>query len=126
MRSLICLVVGTAFLTLYGLTAVPANVGPRPLSDDPPRKVVIPFDFESKFDDGAYGRTMGDMIWAKLHRQGGFILPESMQDIRDWSQRVKMVPGPDTPMAKMAEIVRKDQAGDIGIWGKVERVAGNE
>jgi hypothetical protein len=126
MRSLICLVVGTAFLTLYGLTAVPANVGPRPLSDDPPRKVVIPFDFESKFDDGESGRTVGDMIWAKLHRQGGFILPESMQDIRDWSQREKMTPGPDTPMARMAEIVRKDQAGDIGIWGKVERVAGNE
>ena len=49
-----------------------------------------------------------------------------MQDIRDWSQREKMIPGPDTPMKKMGEIVRKDQAGDIGIWGKVERVAGNE
>ena len=29
-------------------------------------------------------------------------------------------------MERMGEIVRKDQAGDIGIWGKVERVAGNE
>ena len=30
------------------------------------RKVVIPFDFQSKFDDGRYGRMVGDMIWKKL------------------------------------------------------------
>ena len=47
--------------------------------DDPPKKVVIPFDFESKFDDGEYGRTVGDLIWAKLHGQGGFVIPESMR-----------------------------------------------
>ena len=93
---------------------------------DPPKKVVIPFDFESKFDDGEYGQTVGDMLWKKLHRQGGFVIPESMQDVRDWCQRTKMVPGPDTPLETMKEIVAKDQAGDIGIWGKVERVAGFE
>jgi hypothetical protein len=93
---------------------------------DPPRKVVIPFDFESKFDNGEYGQTIGDMLWAKLHRQGGFIIPEAQQDVRDWSQRTRMIPGPDTPMAKMKEIVVNEQAGDIGIWGKVERVHGFE
>ncbi len=36
------------------------------------------------------------------------------------------LPGPDTPLAKMKEIVVTEQAGDIGIWGKVERVPGFE
>ncbi len=90
-----------------------------------PKKVVIPFDFESKFDEGDYGKNMGDMFWAKLKRQGGFVIPETMQDIRDWSERTKTIPNPDTPMAKMKEIVTKDQGGDIGIWGKVERVPPN-
>jgi hypothetical protein len=35
-----------------------------------------------------------------------------------------MIPGPDTPLSKMKEIVVTEQAGDIGIWGKVERVQG--
>ena len=30
------------------------------------RKIVIPFDFVSKFDDGRYGQMVGDMIWKKL------------------------------------------------------------
>ncbi len=37
-----------------------------------------------------------------------------------------MVPNPDTPLLRMKEIVVKEQAGDIGIWGKVERVPGVE
>ena len=49
-----------------------------------------------------------------------------MQDVRDWCQRSRMIPGPDTPLEKMKEIVVKEQAGDIGIWGKVERVQGFE
>ena len=69
-------------------------------ANDATRRVVIPFDFVSKFDDGEYGRTMGDMIWTKLRRQGGFILPESMQDVRDWCQRTKMIPGPDTSLTR--------------------------
>ena len=47
-----------------------------------------------------------------------------MQDVRDWCQRNKTVPGPDTPLDRMKAIVCKEQAGDIGIWGKVERVPG--
>ena len=95
-------------------------------ASDAPKKVVIPFDFESRFDNGEYGQTIGEMLWAKLHRQGGFVIPESMQDVRDWCQRNKMIPGPETTLEKMKEIVVKEQAGDIGIWGKVERVQGYE
>jgi hypothetical protein len=98
---------------------------PGPETKAPARqRVVIPFDFESKFDDGQYGRKMSDMIWKKLERQGGFILPESMLDVRDWCRRNRLMPGPDTPLAKLKVAVRKGQGGDIGIWGKVERVAG--
>ena len=99
---------------------------PKGTAADPPKKVVIPFDFESRFDNGEYGQNVGDMLWKKLQRQGGFIIPESMQDVRDWCQRTKTLPGPDTPLEKMKEIVTKEQAGDIGIWGKVERAEGFE
>ena len=34
--------------------------------DAAPSRVVIPFDFESKFDDGRYGQMVGDLIWKKL------------------------------------------------------------
>jgi len=87
-------------------------------------KVVIPFDFESRFDDGVYGQTIGDMIWTKIKREGGFVLPESMQDVREWCQRTKTRPNPDMSLEAIKKIVVDDQAGDIGIWGKVERVQG--
>lgn len=90
------------------------------------QKVVIPFDFESKFDDGRYGKMIGDMLWKKLEKQGGFVIPETMQDVRDGCERTATRPNPDTPLKKMKEIVVTGQAGDIGIWGKVERVAGFE
>jgi hypothetical protein len=107
---------------------------PDARADDPVKKpasktaerVVIPFDFESTFDNGEYGRTIGDMIWKKLQRQGGFVIPESMLEVREWCQRNRFLPGPDTRLARMKDIVVKEQAGDIGIWGKVERVAGFE
>ena len=103
-----------------------AGDNPARASYGQPQRVVIPFDFESKFDNGQYGQTIGDMIWKKLERQGGFVIPESMQDVRDWSQRTKTVPNANTPLEKMKRIVRGEHAGDIGIWGKVERVSGHE
>jgi hypothetical protein len=92
----------------------------------PAARVVIPFDFESRFDDGQYGQAIGDMVWKKLQRQGGFVLPESMLDVREWCQRNKFLPRPDTPLEKMKTIVRKEQGGHIGIWGKVERAPGHD
>src|SRR5271165_6223436 len=89
-----------AFTALLAAAAVA-----QPPASDPPNKVVIPFDFESKFDNGEYGQTLGDMFWVKLHRQGGFVIPESMQDVRDWCQRTHMIPGPDTTMKMMREVV---------------------
>ena len=111
-------------MSLVSLCLAYGPLSPGAGAADPPKKVVITFDFESKFDNGEYGRNIGDMLWAKLHRQGGFVIPETQQDVRDWSQRSKMIPGPDTPLEKMKEIVVNEQAGDIGVWGKVERVQG--
>lgn len=60
-----------------------------------PQKTVIPFDFASKFDDGRYGQMVGDMIWKKLDREGGFLIPESMLDVRDTCESQNIHPGPD-------------------------------
>ncbi len=91
-------------------------------SGDQSPKVVIPFDFESKFDHGRYGKMVGEMIWKKLEKRGGFVIPESMLDVREWSDSAKFVPSPDTPLAKMKSILRDEFGGDIAIWGKVERL----
>ncbi|MGO9465273.1 MAG: hypothetical protein ACLQVF_14110 [Isosphaeraceae bacterium] len=113
-------------LAILGCRPVLAGQPVQKGSAGSPQRVVIPFDFESKFDNGEYGQNMGNMFWAKLKRQGGFILPESMQEVRDWCQRNAFVPSADTPLGRMKEIVVKEQAGDIGIWGKIERVPGFE
>ena len=88
------------------------------------RKIVIPFDFVSKFDDGRYGQMMGEMVWKKLSRQGGFIIPESMLDVRDYCASHKLKPSPETDLEKMKKIVAGRFRGQIGIWGSVERAPG--
>ncbi|MGA2796571.1 MAG: hypothetical protein ABSE63_03220 [Thermoguttaceae bacterium] len=90
------------------------------------KKVLIPFDFVSKFDDGRYGQMVGEMIWKKINGEGGFILPESMQDVRDYCQSHHILPSPDDSLDKMKKIVKEDFDGQIGIWGSVERAPGTE
>lgn len=90
------------------------------------QKVVIPFDFESRFDNGRYGQMVGEMIWKKLDRDGGFIIPDSMADVRDLCQTNNVRIGPDTPLEKVKEVVRRDFDAQIGIWGSVERAPGAE
>ncbi len=87
-------------------------------------RIVIPFDFESKFDEGRYGQIVGEMVWKKLEREGGFVIPESMLDVREWCERTKTLPNPDTPLDAMKKILRDDFGADIAVWGKVERVPG--
>ena len=90
------------------------------------RKVVIPFDFVSKFDDGRYGQLMGDMLWKKLSREGGFIVPESMLDVRDYCSNHHLKPSPEMDLEKMKKIVQDDFGAHIGIWGSIERAPGEE
>ena len=48
---------------------------------------------------------MGDMIWKKLSREGGFIMPESMLDVRDYCTSHELHPSPEMDLAKMKKIV---------------------
>lgn len=89
-------------------------------------KVVIPFDFASKFDDGRYGAMVGDMIYKKLEREGGFIIPGSMLDVRDFCTSRKLAITGDMPLENVGRIVVQDFDADIGIWGSIERVEGRE
>jgi hypothetical protein len=90
------------------------------------KKALIPFDFMSKFDDGRYGQMLGEMIWKKIDAEGGFILPESMSDVRDFCQSHHIQPSPDDSLDKMKKIVKEDFDAQIGIWGSVERAPGTE
>lgn len=90
------------------------------------RKIVIPFDFASKFDEGRYGRLLGDMVWKKLSREGRFIVPETMVDVRDYCASHGIVPSANIDLQKMRKIVEQDFGAQIGIWGSVERANGAE
>jgi hypothetical protein len=91
-----------------------------------PKKVLVPFDFVSKFDNGRYGAIVGDMVWRKLAREGGFVLPETMADVRETCARNNVHPAPGTPMDRVKRIVEDDFGAQVAIWGSVERVAGHE
>ncbi|MBN2474763.1 MAG: hypothetical protein JXB62_09155 [Pirellulales bacterium] len=110
---LFCCVLGLAFPGT-GATAAGAE------------KVIIPFDFVSQFDSGRYGKMVGEMIWKKLDREGGFVIPETMLDVRDTCKSNGLHPSPALSLDAMKKIVREDFGGQIGIWGSVERVAGHE
>ncbi|MEN6556632.1 MAG: hypothetical protein ABFC54_00485 [Thermoguttaceae bacterium] len=88
------------------------------------KKVAIPFDFVSTFDQGRYGQTVGEMIWTKLARQGEFVVPESIEDVRDYCRSHQITVSPATDLATVERIVRTDFDAQIGIWGQVERAPG--
>ena len=89
-------------------------------------KVVIPLDFVSNFDNGRYGRKVGDMIWKKLEREGGFLIPETMLDVRDTCQSKDLHPAPDLSLEKMKKIVQDNFGAHVGIFGSVERAPGHD
>lgn len=87
-------------------------------------KVIIPFDFVSRFDDGRYGEMVGEMIWKKLSREGMYVIPETVHDVRDLCKSNGIQVTPDMPLERVKQIVRKDFDADIAIWGSVERAPG--
>jgi hypothetical protein len=115
----ICFVSLFIFLTSLGIFQLP-------LFAEDQKKTLIPFDFASKFDDGRYGQMLGDMIWKKINAEGGFILPESMLDVRDYCQSRHVQLSPDDPLDKIKKIVADDFGGQIGVWGAIERAPGTE
>jgi len=90
------------------------------------QKVVIPFPLISKFDQGRYGQMVADMVWKKLSRDKGFLIPDSPDDAKDLCATNGIKLGPDTPLPEVEEAVRKTFDAQIGIWGSVELAPGAE
>ena len=90
-------------------------------------KKVVPFDFESLFDEGDYGSRVSLGLWRKLNREGKhlFILPESMQDVRSVCDLLSFKPNDQTTLDAMKKVIRETFQSDIAIWGKMERVPGH-
>jgi hypothetical protein len=107
-----------------GLAAVLVCLPLAASADEP--KVVVPFDFVSRFDHGTLGAQLGDMVWAKLNRQQGFVIPESMHDVRDFVRTKNLVIGPDTDFKQVRQAVVEEFSAQIGIWGGIERAPGHE
>lgn len=89
-------------------------------------KVVIPFDFESKWDNGRYGQMVGEMIWKKLSKEKGVVTTESVLDIRDLCAEKQVRITPDTPLEQVGRVVRELFDAQVAIWGSIERVPGTE
>ncbi len=104
-------------------TAQAEVAGPKAASHDP-RKFVIPFDFVSRFDGGRYGQMVAEMIWKKLYREGGFLLPGSMLEVRDFCASHQIRVTPETPLDEVGKVVRQLFEGDVAIWGSVEKAPG--
>lgn len=89
-------------------------------------KVVIPFDFESKWDSGRYGQMVGEMIWKKLSKEKGVLTTESVLDIRDLCAEKQVRIAPDTPLDQVRQVVRELFDAQVAIWGSIERAPGTE
>jgi len=92
----------------------------------PKQLIVIPFEFDtSSFADenNEYSEKMGFMFWKKIQRKGGFVLPESMLDVRDACGQLDFRPTADTSLVKMSKTVTESFGGHIGIWGKLHRLS---
>lgn len=110
---------------LLAVVAVPGRAAEFARSANAPRKVVVPFDFVSRFDNGRYGQMLADSIWKKLDQLKDFDIPE-MQDMRELCEAKKIQLTPDTPLDKVRQVVRKDFDAQVGIWGSIERAPGAE
>lgn len=111
-------------LILYSIILILLALSPLFAAEQ--SKVVIPFDFVSTFDDGRYGRKMSEMCWNKLSREGRFIIPESILDVRDYCAMHNLKPSPEMDLERMRKIVQNDFDAQIGIWGSIERAPGTE
>lgn len=113
-------------LMLLGATRVLGAEASAAESSGASPKVVIPFDFESKWDNGRYGQMVGEMIWKKLSKEKGVLTTESVLDIRDLCAEKQVRITPDTPLEQVRHVVRDVFDAQVGIWGSIERAPGTE
>jgi hypothetical protein len=107
------------------LTGFLALLSPRAGADEAKQKAVVVFDYVSKWDEGRTGQHAAEMAFAKIKREGRFVVTE-MADVRDTCTTNGITITPETPLDKVKEVVRGTFDADIAIWGQVERVAGTE
>ena len=90
-----------------------------------PRKIVIPFDFVSTFDDGHYGRMLGDMVLEEAFaRRAASSCPSRCWTSATTATSTATSRRRTRDLAEMKKIVQDGFGGQIGIWGSVERVPG--
>ncbi|MHB8901884.1 MAG: hypothetical protein ACYC6Y_24270, partial [Thermoguttaceae bacterium] len=89
------------------------------------QKVVVPFDFVSKFDEGTYGAKIGDMLVKKIRDQRTFAVPDAI-DIRNLCAQHGVKITPDTPLPEIRRVLRDLFDAQIAVWGSCERAAGQE
>ena len=107
-----------AFLTICFLSVYSAWAADK-------RKVVIPFDFVSKFDHGHCGEMLGEQIWMKLPASRGLSRWNRSRTSATPAQN-NVHPSPEMPIGDVGKIVVRDFDAQIGIWGSVERAAGHD
>ena len=88
-------------------------------------KVVIPFDFVSEFDNGRYGGMIGEMIVAKIRKEGRLATPDAIT-IRDICAENQVKITPQTPIEEIGRVLRDLFDAQIAIWGSCERAPGQE
>ena len=95
-------------------------------ADGPAPKVVVPFDFESKWDNGRYGQMVGDLIWKKITREKGVVTMDAMQDVRDLCSANNIHITLATPLDEVRKVVRDQFDAQVGVWGSIERAPGTD
>jgi hypothetical protein len=102
-----------------------ASTGPAVDAHYSREKVVIPFDFVSGYDDGRYGRKIGEQIVIKIQKQGTFVVPDAI-DIRDVCAQHGVKITPNTPLTEVGRALRDLFDAHIAVWGSCEKVPGHE
>ena len=87
-------------------------------------KVVVPFDFISEYDGGVNGAKVAELIWSRIGKQPGFVVPETVQDVRDTLQINGMRLTPMTTTDEYGKLVLDVFDAQIGIWGSMEPAPG--
>lgn len=88
-------------------------------------KVVIPFDFVSEFDNGRYGGMIGEMIVAKIRKEGRLATPDAIT-IRDVCAENRITIAPQTPIEEIGRVLRDLFDAQIAVWGSCERAPGEK
>ncbi|MDO4558308.1 MAG: hypothetical protein Q4C47_05025 [Planctomycetia bacterium] len=87
-------------------------------------RVVIPFDFISRYDNGVNGRKVAELIRVKVAKLDGFVVPETIQDVRDTLEINGTELSGSTTVEEYGSLVRDVFDAQIGIWGSMEPVSG--